>query len=322
MRYKGFIKNTEADMIRIGILGSSFGEEHLGIYKSIEGAEVVSVFGRSEEKLARISAQHGVEVTRDVDSIINNKQIDLIDICLPTALHTEYIERAAAAGKSVICETPLCGGAEDLARIRKIAQGPQRLSVSAFMKYFAEYDYLRTAILDGSLGALRALHLKRQSAPVWGDLGLDRIVLNLMMHEIEYTAWLFGSPRALTVDEAYRGSERSLVRSSLQYDDKTVSVFASSMMPDNYPFTIGYEAYFDGGYLQFDCAFAGDTIEKRLRRHTAAGASDVEIAGEYPYRTMLADLVDCEQQGESSRMAVAHSIRAMDLALEINAKLA
>lgn len=41
------------------------------------------------------------------DRIIDNKDIDVVYVVLPNSMHTEYVIRAAQAGKHVICEKPL-----------------------------------------------------------------------------------------------------------------------------------------------------------------------------------------------------------------------
>ena len=41
------------------------------------------------------------------DSIKDNKDIDIIYVVLPNSMHAEYVERAAKAGKHVICEKPM-----------------------------------------------------------------------------------------------------------------------------------------------------------------------------------------------------------------------
>ena len=41
------------------------------------------------------------------DEIINNKEIDILYIVLPNALHAEYVIRGAKAGKHIICEKPI-----------------------------------------------------------------------------------------------------------------------------------------------------------------------------------------------------------------------
>lgn len=41
------------------------------------------------------------------DEIGNNKDIDVVYVVLPNAMHKEYTIRAAKAGKHVICEKPM-----------------------------------------------------------------------------------------------------------------------------------------------------------------------------------------------------------------------
>ncbi|WP_462268069.1 Gfo/Idh/MocA family protein [Mucilaginibacter sp.] len=50
---------------------------------------------------------------QNFDQIVDNKDIDIIYIVLPVALHKEYTIRAAQAGKHVICEKPMALNARD-----------------------------------------------------------------------------------------------------------------------------------------------------------------------------------------------------------------
>ncbi|MDR0272381.1 MAG: Gfo/Idh/MocA family oxidoreductase, partial [Clostridiales bacterium] len=94
-------------MIKVGILGTGFGETHVKLYKKIEGFEIVSVFGRNADKLQKITEEYGVKTTTDISEIIENPEIDVIDICLPTELHCKYAIEGLKAGKHIFCETPL-----------------------------------------------------------------------------------------------------------------------------------------------------------------------------------------------------------------------
>ncbi|WP_022825966.1 Gfo/Idh/MocA family protein [Hymenobacter norwichensis] len=51
------------------------------------------------------------------DRIADNPAIDIIYIVLPVGLHAEYVERAAKAGKHVICEKPMATSAADCRRM-------------------------------------------------------------------------------------------------------------------------------------------------------------------------------------------------------------
>ncbi|MEO5893415.1 MAG: Gfo/Idh/MocA family oxidoreductase [Ferruginibacter sp.] len=50
---------------------------------------------------------------QNFDEIVNNKDIDLVYVVLPNALHKEYVIRAAEAGKHVIVEKPMAITAAD-----------------------------------------------------------------------------------------------------------------------------------------------------------------------------------------------------------------
>lgn len=51
------------------------------------------------------------------DDIRSNRDIDIVYVVLPNALHAEYVIRAAKAGKHVICEKPMATSVEDCHRM-------------------------------------------------------------------------------------------------------------------------------------------------------------------------------------------------------------
>lgn len=51
------------------------------------------------------------------DQIASNRNIDIVYVALPNALHAEYVIRAARAGKHVICEKPMATTVEDCHRM-------------------------------------------------------------------------------------------------------------------------------------------------------------------------------------------------------------
>src|SRR5262245_38085679 len=54
----------------------------------------------------------------DLEALLADPEVDAVDICLPHHLHCGAIVRAAAAGKAILCEKPLCTTVEDAATIR------------------------------------------------------------------------------------------------------------------------------------------------------------------------------------------------------------
>jgi len=98
--------------VRVGLVGCGFvAELHMQGYKRVYGvdAKVTAVAARGDHVLAfarkhRIAAAH-----RDFRALLADRDIDVIDICTPPALHGPMIVAAVQAGKHVICEKPFTG---------------------------------------------------------------------------------------------------------------------------------------------------------------------------------------------------------------------
>jgi predicted dehydrogenase len=97
----------------IGLVGARHGARmHLANYSKLSPDLVVvrgicSQTGESASALARTA---GIPfVTDDFESLLTRKDIDVVDLCVPPALHHEFAIRAANAGKHIIMEKPLTG---------------------------------------------------------------------------------------------------------------------------------------------------------------------------------------------------------------------
>ena len=99
--------------VRIGILGSRFSAHlHLTNYKRLRGhkMEVVAVAAKSEESASRFANAFDIpKIYTDYRKLIEDSDVDVVDICLPTDLHKDAVIVAAESGKHVICEKPLTG---------------------------------------------------------------------------------------------------------------------------------------------------------------------------------------------------------------------
>jgi predicted dehydrogenase len=98
--------------VRVGLVGCGFAAElHMYAYQRVYGvdAQVTAVAARGDHVLD-FAKKHQIRRTyRDVQSLLADKEIDVVDICTPPALHAGMIVKAAQAGKHVICEKPFTG---------------------------------------------------------------------------------------------------------------------------------------------------------------------------------------------------------------------
>jgi predicted dehydrogenase len=72
--------------------------------------EIPAVASRTRARAEEFAKKHNIpEVADDYRRLLDRKDIDAVDLCVPTDLHHEFIIQAAQAGKHVICEKPLTG---------------------------------------------------------------------------------------------------------------------------------------------------------------------------------------------------------------------
>jgi predicted dehydrogenase len=97
--------------IRVGIIGGgNIAQSHLDGYLLARDSAQVTAVADIDARHAKHSATRagGAEVFVDYREMIASNLIDAVDICLPHHLHKDAIVAAAAAGKHILCEKPLC----------------------------------------------------------------------------------------------------------------------------------------------------------------------------------------------------------------------
>jgi predicted dehydrogenase len=97
--------------VNIAIVGTGFiAETRARAYAGVTGYEprLVAAVGRTRERAEAYARRHGIpDVYTDLLPVLERFDVDVIDLCVPNYLHRPMTERAAAAGKHVICSKPL-----------------------------------------------------------------------------------------------------------------------------------------------------------------------------------------------------------------------
>ncbi len=118
----------------------------------------------SPEKLAQVAGQYGIAADacyayEDFDSLSRNPEVQAVFIALPNALHRPFVERAAKAGKHVLCEKPLAMDAvEARAMADACADAGVKLMVAYRIHHQPHHQRVREIVRQGSYGRLVALH--------------------------------------------------------------------------------------------------------------------------------------------------------------------
>jgi len=249
-------------MIKVGILGTGFGKTHLEIYQRIDGVQVVSVFGRNKEKLDSINKEHDVQTTDDIAEVLDNPDIDLIDVCLPTKMHAEWVIKALKSGKHVFCETPISYSYDEACDIQKASlQFNKNVYVNLFIKFSAPHKYAIELLKNGDCGKLIGIRTYNKTSSRWGDLGLKNNLESFHNHMMDYTIELAGMPNSVTASGFDYGS-KSIITSFLKYNSLYAILESNSAMPECCPFEIGFELLCTEGIIRFDAVYGDYTSEE------------------------------------------------------------
>jgi predicted dinucleotide-utilizing enzyme len=104
--------------MRVGLVGAGFmGGVHLNAYADIPEVEVVGVADARVEAAVAGAKMVGARPYASYDELVVAEDVEVIDVCLPTAFHRDLAVRAAGEGKHVILEKPIARTMEDAQEI-------------------------------------------------------------------------------------------------------------------------------------------------------------------------------------------------------------
>ncbi len=117
---------------------------------------VTALVSGNPAKAAKLAAKYRVRQVlsyTEFDRIRDSPLIDAVYLALPVSMHREYTERAAAAGKHVLCEKPMAPTADDArAMITACQTAGVRLSIAYRCPFDGTHQRAREIVRSGALG--------------------------------------------------------------------------------------------------------------------------------------------------------------------------
>ena len=203
--------------LNVGIIGYGFmGRTHSNAYRRVGNFfdvpydPVLQVICGLEEKEAKAFADRwGYQShTTDWRKVIDDKKIDIVDICVPNNYHAEIAIAAAQAGKMIICEKPLARtGAEAEPMVQAVEKAGVANLVSFNYRRVPAVTLAKQLIDEGRLG--RIFHYRANFLQDWtisaklpqGGMGTWRLDVkaagsgvtgDLLAHCIDTALWQNG----------------------------------------------------------------------------------------------------------------------------------
>jgi predicted dehydrogenase len=209
--------------LRIGMIGYGFmGRAHSNAYRRVNNFFDVeyqpvlqAVCARDEAKAKQFADKWSyASVETDWRKLVERKDIDAVDICVPNNLHRDIAIAAAQAGKMILCEKPLSmNAAEGEAMVAAVERAGVANTVWYNYRRVPAVTLAKKLVDEGRLG--RIFHYRANFLQDWtisadvpqGGAGVWRldsraagsgVTGDLLAHCIDTALWLNGPMKSVT----------------------------------------------------------------------------------------------------------------------------
>jgi len=178
-------------LLRAAVIGvGSMGRNHARVYAEMEDVQLIAVADVDQAAAVRVANIYGVRAYADYRMMLEAEPLDLVTIAVPTRLHREVAEEAAAHGVHLFVEKPLAGSVEDAQAIIDAARAAGvKLGVGHIERFNPAILQLKVELDAGRLGRMFQLHARRVGPfpPRVEDVG---VVFDLATHELNIMEYL------------------------------------------------------------------------------------------------------------------------------------
>ena len=147
--------------LRWGILGAAkFACEHMAPAMMLaKDTELAALATSSAAKAAAFTSLHpSLQVHSHYDAMLNDPAIDAVYIPLPNHLHVEWVKRAVAAGKHVLCEKPIAMQAGEIDELINLRDRAGVLVAEAYMiVHHPQWHYAKELVDAGEIGTVQQI---------------------------------------------------------------------------------------------------------------------------------------------------------------------
>jgi predicted dehydrogenase len=253
-----------AKTFKIGLAGTGdIGRLHAKALRARDDVELCVCRGVKPSGAETFAREFGATVYPSYSDLLADPSVAAVDICVPNDLHREFVEKAAAAGKHILCEKPIALSLADAnAMIEAARRAGVLLMIAHPLRFWPEYVKLREVILSGSLGPCRAITMRRLLSlliSVTGERGwrqkperMGGAILDLQIHDLDFLYWVFGLPEQVYCAAA-RSTDGGLnhTYAILKFPMGTIGFVESSYLLQGDPMIFTVKAVCHAGTLDY-----------------------------------------------------------------------
>ncbi len=192
----------EGMVLKVAMFGAGgMGTNHARAYARMPGVAVVGVMDHNRDAADRLADAVGARGFTSAGEMFDTISFDIVDVCVPTPWHAEYVCLAAereVAG--IVVEKPMGRTIEDCDRM---IEACQRRKIPLFpahvLRFFPEFAAARRQVDSGVIGDVASVRTRRggpfpRAWENWyGKPSLSGgVILDLIIHDFDWLRWTFG----------------------------------------------------------------------------------------------------------------------------------
>ena len=324
--------------VTIAVVGAGFmGRVHAQSYhKGGLDSSVGWVVDADRERAAALARllPGSPRATDSLAEALADRNVQAVDVCVPTPLHRACVLEAAAAGRHVICEKPMAPSLEDAdAMIRACRERGVIFMVAHVLRFWPEYIAAVDLAKSGRIGKLLHIACWRLSTPpAWSHQNWLRdarlsggAVRDMAIHDFDVIRWLAGDPASV----AAAGEVNHFAAVLRLSGGVSAQVESSFRMPEGFVFRMGLRVLGDRGLVEFDGAGGSLLVVEEGQKKTVpvAGSREFKQDGASEaldgYFYEIQHFVDCVARGVPAQRGTPEDGRAaLAIAFEVEKSLA
>lgn len=287
------------------------------------GGKLYSVANRTYDKGVAFAEKYGIEkVYQEIDQVFEDPEVDIIYISTPHNTHINYLRKALAAGKHVLCEKSITLNSEELAEAIQLAEENHvKLAEAMTIFHMPIYRKLSEIVDSGKLGPLKVIQMNFGSYKEYDMTNrffnrnlAGGALLDIGVYALSFVRWFMMSQPTDMVSQVKLAptgvdEQAGILLTNAEGEMATVTLSLHAKQPKR-----GTIAY-DKGYIEL---YEYPRGQKAVITYTEDGSQEVIKAGETA-KALQYEVLDMEAavSGQENHLYLNYSLDVMDLMTQL-----
>ena len=287
------------------------------------GGKLYSVANRTYDKGVAFAEKYGIEkVYKEIDQVFEDPEVDIIYISTPHNTHINYLRKALAAGKHVLCEKSITLNSEELAEAIQLAEENHvKLAEAMTIFHMPIYRKLSEIVESGKLGPLKVIQMNFGSYKEYDMTNrffnrnlAGGALLDIGVYALSFVRWFMTSQPTEMVSQVKLAptgvdEQAGILLTNVEGEMATVTLSLHAKQPKR-----GTIAY-DKGYIEL---YEYPRGQKAVITYTEDGSQEIIKAGETA-KALQYEVLDMEAAvaGENDYTYLNYSRDVMELMTQL-----